>query len=564
MKRKEKWKLMIEKGDGMMDRIGTEKILAMAVLLMMCVAGAGFGATAATSTSTSAAVLQVADTSTVPATVYPGTSGYAKLTLQNTGQETATGMTVYYSDSQSFLQQSMPGGDISAGSTSQITIPFKMPNEVAGGIYTIKVDIYYTSASISGVSKLATASIPIIASQYGTLEVTTGEGNKVVAPGETLQLDIAVKNKGGVVNNLVVSVPENSSFTLEGTTEKSLGNVPTDSTANVTLRLTSSSSATVGKYTIPLVFTYQDALGASSTQTLYVGPVSILEPSTQYRMSMEPGTPTEVGGQAVFDLKIENTGTNQLNAIVDVNSTGAFTPLGVTRIYFDTLEAGESASKNVTLGISNSITAGYYTLPLTITLGSGKSATQYIGIPVTATPELVVSATTTPAYLTPGSSGGKVLVQISNIGNAAIRSVYVTANRGDLQVTSSTDKFVGTLNVDDFSTFQLDVNVPRNLAAGTHSIQVTISFKDTNNVPHVVNKSVDIQVYDSATAAAAGQDVTNSTGGFGGRSRNQGVIFGLGWVQIGGIVIGLGVAGYFVRRHLLNKRKAERKKGLMA
>jgi hypothetical protein len=506
--------------------------LALIALVIVFVGGIAF---AAPTNNQSNVALQVTDYSLVPPAVYPGTSGYAKLTVTNTGTDGATGVTVYYDYSQSSTQLFTYTGDISGGSSEQVTIPFKVPQQVPSGIYLINVNIYYTSSS-SSQQKQTSISIPIIVSQYEALEVTTlGGGREVIAPGEAFQLQLSVNNTGGVVNNLLVTTPQNSSFSLEGTTQKSIGNIASGMSTNVTIDLISASTASLGQYTIPLVFTYQDASGNTTALTLYVGPVSILEASTQFRLSMNPLTPVEVGSQAVLQLTIENMGTSPLSAVVDVNATSAFTPIGVSRLYFESIRSGESVSKNVTVGVSNSVSAGYYELPVVISLSSGSVVTQDVGVPVTATPDLTITAS---------SQSGVVTVQISNTGNAPIRSVYVTASSNDFTIIGGSDKFVGTLNVDDFTTISLTVGAQR-AGASNHTITVTTSFKDSNNIPHVVTKDVEV-------GAAASGNFTSAT--FGNR-RNTGVIFGLDWTEIiGGIVVI--VIAYLAYRHF-RKRGAK-------
>ncbi len=533
-----------------------KRVLMVFALVAMCVGGIFSAATdSGSSSSGSSTVLQITGYSTVPEKVYPGTSGYAQLTVQNTGTDTATGITVYYNYLDSTLPSSLSAGDISAGSSSQVSVPFKVPQQVSTGLYAVNVDVYYTTLT-SSQAKKTSVSIPLIVSQYEALEVTThSTGGKVVAPGESIQLDLEVTNKGGVVNNLIISTLQNSSFSLEGTTEKSVGSIVSDSSKNVTLSLTASSTATVGKYTVPLLFTYQDALGTVTTQTLYIGPVSILEPSSQYRLLMDPLTPTEIGSQAVFALTIENTGNSALVAVVDLNSTSAFTPLGVTKVYFDTIGPGQSVSKNVSIGISSSISAGYYTLPIAITLDSGKSASQTVGIPVTATPNVTINADV---------QEGKVVVQISNTGNVAIRSVYANAESKDVALTGTTDKFIGTLNVDDFATFTLTTGAQKSAGAGTQAvmgagkraIQVTVSFKDSNNQVHTVKKDVDLQAYDASTTASTGSMPFGQAGAARTGRVAQGAIFGINPLFLGVGAVILAVVAYFVyKRFKKNKEK---------
>jgi len=84
------------------------------------------------------------------------------------------------------------------------------------------------------------------------------------------------------------------------TTQKSVGNIAANSSVKVPLVLIASSETAVGTCNIPITFTYQDALQRPSVDTLYVGPVSVLEAGSQYRLTLEPIATVEIGSQAAF------------------------------------------------------------------------------------------------------------------------------------------------------------------------------------------------------------------------------------------------------------------------
>lgn len=534
-----------------------EKMIFLLALMVLCTAGFAAAASSSDSgiSSTSNAVLQITSYSVVPEKIYPGTSGYATITVQNTGTEVATAVSAYYNYLDTGKYFSVTSGDISSGSSSQISIPFKVPGQVVTGLYTINVDVQYSSGS-SGSSKKTSISVPLVLSQYEALEVNTLSSNrKTISPGDSIELLLQIKNKEGVVNDLLVSTPENSSFSIRGTTSKSIGNIASGSSVNNTVELVASSSATVGQYTVPLLFTYKDVLGSTVTQTLYVGPVSILESSSQFRLNMQPITPTEVGAQASFRITLENTGTSAMNAVVDLNETSTFVPLGVTRIYFDSIEPGQNVSETVSIGISSSTSAGYYSLPVSITLGSGKITTQYVGVPVTATPSITFSVDTQSSTLAPGTQNGKVVIQISNTGNAAIRSVYAKAEPKELKISGAADKFIGTLNVDDYASFQLSVSVPANVKSGTQIIPVTVTYKDGNNQQYTVKKDVEVEVGGAGMTPSAG---TTAANGFAGARRPQSGLFGFDPLVLGGAGIVLATVAYLAYKRF-RKNKQEKK-----
>ncbi|VVB68363.1 Uncharacterised protein [Candidatus Norongarragalina meridionalis] len=247
--------------------------------------------------------------------------------------------------------------------------------------------------------------------------------------------------------------------------------------------------------------------------------------------SFEPLTPVEIGSEAVFKLTLKNTGARALSATVDINSTDALTPLGVQRLYFDRIDPNAEASMNVTLGVSPSKSAGYYTLSLTLTPNIGNASVYKAGVVVEATPEITVSMEQT-------TTGSQVL--IANTGNTAIRSVYASAGQSGRTLA---EDFIGTLNVDDFATLSVTQQ--------TSQLDVEVSFRDGNNVQHVLRQTV------SASGAAA--NATSARTQFQRNGSNNQLIPGIrlttstgpDYVQIAAIVIILGGVGYVVYRKLL-------------
>ncbi len=512
------------------------------ILLCCLLMSIGFAAS-------SSAAIQVNSYSTVPTAVYPGTTGQLQITLLNSGVDTATNVVVNYkTTSQNDYTQVNPG-DIGPGSTATISLPFLVPQNVGSGFFVMYININYLDATTS-VGKVTPVSIPIVVSQHQILAVNTGSVSpQTISPGDPLSVRIQIINTGGTMNSVVINTPTNSSFTLEGTTQQVVGDVPSNGSKNVLVNLRSSSTSTTGKYTIPLTISYQDALQNTVTQTAYVGPISVSESSAQFRIYLTPITTTEVGSEAKFALTLENRGSSSSSAVVDINQganqSSVFTPIGPTRIYFDSIDAGQNATQTITIGVGATSAAGYYNMPITVS-ANGNSYVQDLGIIVEATPQVTISTSTQPQFLTSGSSG-TALIQIANTGNGPIRSVYVsTASTDSINIVGATDKFVGTLNVDDSATFQLTINVRNSATQGSNTLPIKIVFKDATDQEHTIIKNVDVPIYSQSDAATYGA-FSNSTG-FGGRNRGgNGGLFGLGLIPtiiIAVIVIILGYFGY--------------------
>ena len=527
-------------------RFYREPIVWLVLIVLLANAGYAF--------SGGGAALQVSSYETVPSTIYPGTTGTLQLSIQNTGSATASPVTIYYSLPGVSGTSSTSPGDIGPSSTAIVSVPFSIP-DTASGVYVIPVNIYYEGGNDSSSIKSTPFSISLLVAQHQVLEVKTRSIKPGVAlPGDKITAYLTLVNTGGVVNNVVITPSDNSSFNLDGTTQLTAGNVPRGSEKNISVPLVLSSTASKGKYSIPLTVSYQDSLQTTKSQTVKIGPVVVSDFSGQFRIYLDSLNPVEVGSEAKFALTLENIGTSDTSAAVTINQTSVFTPIGVSRIYFDDIPAGDNLTETMILGIEPTTTAGYYKIQLGIE-SNGNTYAQDVGLVVTATPELEISAETSPQLITTSSQTAKVTVHISNSGNSAVRSVYVKAgSTKDLPLSGTTDKFIGTLNVDDYSTLQVTAIIPTRLAPGDYQLPVTVTFKDTKNGLHTVNKSVDISVYsdsgsasfgaaNSADSSAAGPSATTTGAGI--RRPGNGGFFGLGLLQWGIVIAVVAVVGYF-------------------
>ncbi|MCX6776073.1 MAG: hypothetical protein NT130_04475 [Candidatus Micrarchaeota archaeon] len=515
----------------------SKDLICLLVLVAMC------------SIAFSEATLQVTNYSIMPSLVYPGTFGYIQITLKNTGDAKAQSPTAYYE--LAGVASSLAIGDINAGGSTQISIPFRIPQGSGGTIQIDRINIYYSYSAQSGTSQVevTSVSVPMQVSQEGVLQVRTLSLDKTsIAPGEKLSLNLELINGGGVVNDLVVTTEDNSSFSIYGATQQVIGSIPSNSSVNVSIDLLSSSLTTSGTYNVPLVFTYQDAINNRVEDTLYIGPVSVLEESSQYRLYLEPLTPVEIGSKAVFNLTLKNMGSNMISALVDMNSTEVFTPIGIQKIYFDSIAPGSSRSTNITLGVASSKSAGYYTFQLTLTPSAGKSITYDAGVIVDATPELTLSLKT--------QSSGSMELQIANTGNTAVRSVYVRMKPHGSS-TGATESFLGTLNVDDIETVDLSSSI-----SGT--IDVEITFRDSNNIRQTITRELGTTSNFNSTVEGT-QGGLNNSRSFG-SGRPQGGIAGLttgsiDWGQIAltiGTLVLLIVGAWFAYKRFGKKKRQEK------
>jgi hypothetical protein len=518
-------------------------VLGMIFLALLAFASVGYSAgSGSASTSTSTSALQVVTYSTIPATVYPGTTAQLQLTIENSGSGDADGVTANYQVPGQNGYSSIYVGNIGSGSTAIASVPFTVPQNATSGYFVININIAYTSASSTpgaSAAENAPISIPVPIEQHDILSATTlSVTPQAFPPGGSTTAQLGIANTGGVMDNVVISMPNSSVFSIAGGSQISVGNVPSGASENVSLNLISSSSAPAGEYTIPVLVTYQDALQNTISQTISVGPVNMETASSQMRVFFVPITPTEVGSQAQFALTLENMGGSVSSAVVDLaaglSQSSDFIPIGPSQVYFDNIAPGANQTQVVTLGVDETLVTGDYNFPVNIT-SNGNSFIENIGLLVNATPEFVVTTQTTPATVGSGSSGVAVSAQISNVGNGPVRSVYVMASpiKG-LTLTGPTSQFIGTLNVDDYASLQLTVNVAPGLAPGAYEIPIAIQFKDSKNEQQTVTEyaEVDVSAYSGTSSGT-----TSGTSAYG--SRRSSGLFGLGNIPliVGALVV---------------------------
>jgi len=495
-------------------------------------------------------MLQVSNYTLIPGEIYPGTIGYAQLMITNVGDATAGAVTTHYN--YNVGGESVDSvGDIAAGSSARVLVPFQI-HQQGGTIQVLSVDVYYVSSSNTGQSSLKSSiSIPLLVSQYSPLEVRTlSKDHGTISAGEDIVFTLGISNTGGVMNNLIISMPENSSFSIMGNSQLNVGNVPADSNVTTYLSLSSSSDSKTGSYSVPVVFSYQDASSIPHNQTLMIGPLSVLDSTSQYRISLVPMQQVEIGSDVPFNLTITNTGSSPISGIVVINSTSIFTPIGMQKVYFDMVPPGASVSQEVNIGVSSSAGSGFYTIPLTLTTSNGNPAAFQAGVMVSATPEITVSL---------DSSSGTPQVTVANTGNSQIRSVYVSVTPEGSQ--TSTESFVGTLNVDDFASVSLGTGTFR-------SVSVRIRFRDSDNQEQSVTKTLQPTSGNSSFVQQGGRNGTGASGNFSRTQSPLGFLLGpssrngsstgpdLTTMVIAGIVV-VAIVGYGVYHFVWKKRKAK-------
>ncbi len=310
--------------------------------------------------------------------------------------------------------------------------------------------------------------------------------------------------------------------------EFGLGDIQPGSPAPVTVDFTVPDTTKPGSY---YVFAYAAAHGTPQTQVAEI-PLTINEPVLSNALMARIGTfPAAYAGESVeVPIKITNVGSLPAQDVVIrvvFGSGNALTPLSTDRAYIASIDANQTVNTTFSIGVNAQASAGFYPLTLllyynvdkvaqpTVNQTFGLQTLSKTGLLLTLDRPTVSNGTTT------------MLVTVANVGDTAVRGVYVTASSNDYSFSTTPEKFVGTLNLDDSATLSLTAT-PKNGAAGT--LHVTVTYKDALNIEHTQNQDF---TADSTTAAASNLPNGAAKGQrFGNRNGNSSLPFGLSLLEI--------------------------------
>ena len=502
--------------------------------------------------ATASPVVALSDYSISPSIVTPGTVGSVSITFVNNGNTVASDLSVYYGPLDGTAATGPKNaGDLAEGTKTTIIVPFIAPDTYDTGVYSLPLQVFY------GSSNSANFVVPVTVSKPSILQVLTNNvSKKAVKPGDEFEVSITINNIGGTVRDVSLTLPQNASFQFSGVSKYVLSSLQSNSSADFTLKMISSTSMSTGTYSAPVIVTYTDKLGTTSLESVAVGPVNVVDLSTLFSVSAEPITDAEVGSTLRLNVTLSNNGhEDESDVSVEPLSSTDIIPIGSTSVSFDTVPAKGQTSRIVLFGIDPLASSGYYSIPMKIRLGTGQSFNTSVGILVQAASKLSVTSETSPTTITPGSTAD-LTVKLSNVGDSAIRSVIVTLSSDTVIITSGKENFLATLNVDDTSSAVAKVRASSSVKPEDNALTATITFKDSNNQEHTVEKTI----YLSTSAAGSVQSstgVTTSNGTYQFRNNSQQGLMGLLPYAIGAVVIA--VVGFFGYRWWKGKKGAKKR-----
>ena len=292
-------------------------------------------------------------------------------------------------------------------------------------------------------------------------------------------------------------------------------------------------------------------------------PFTVNEPNLANALVANIGAIPQANAGETIDVPVNITNVGSLPAsdvVVQMkfDTSNAIVPMGADRVYISEIPANSTATADFLVGLSPQATPGFYPMTMGILYKIDKSiqpqVNQTFGLKVNAQTGLLVTSVVLPSSASTASStssttsaaGTPVEITIANTGDTAVRGVYVSATSTDFYFSGTSDKFIGTLNLDDSSTLDLTLIPSATARNGSSAIVVHTSYKDELNAVHTQDQQISISRNGANSAGFSGGNGTaGSNQRFGKTSTNSGLnFFGFSPLEIIGM-IAIVILGYF-------------------
>ncbi|MBZ0294537.1 MAG: hypothetical protein K8L99_18375, partial [Anaerolineae bacterium] len=296
-----------------------------------------------------------------PDPAVPGQPVTVQATLSNTGNETASQVTVRITGSENLLLAGGQGdtftiGDIPAGATVPVEMYMVVSTTAKSGPQPQAFTISYLQG---GETQTKEGSITIPVAQVEVPEAllllaSYDTGQEILSPGDRFTLSMQLRNVGDAdANNLLLTFgtvetsssgsgsDSDSGSTSGGSTSSTtsistdfaplgtggrlfLGAIPAGGASNAIQQdFIVSGSVKSGIYNLPLTLSYQKEDGTNVQETLFAGVVVIVPPRMQITLDSPLPETVNVGEPLPISLTLFNAGSEQVdftNATVEVNN----------------------------------------------------------------------------------------------------------------------------------------------------------------------------------------------------------------------------------------------------
>ncbi|VVC04720.1 Uncharacterised protein [Candidatus Burarchaeum australiense] len=458
-----------------------------------------------------------------PSTLRPGVSGTASFVVTNTGTTSITGLSFDISGyGFDLAQKQIVIGDIGAGGSTQVTVPFKIRSDIPAGIYTLQASTLLSlSTGGTATSTVArTFTIPVTVSNPANFDVVSSTNVSTIGLGDSVKVHLIITNTGGTASNVRLSA-NSSNFLIKDASQIVLGDIAAGERVEADVTFVSSSSLTGGTYSIPVKITYEDALGTTNSDGAALGPVRVMDTGVDFMLSATTGGDVHPGDRFPLRLVLDNSGTgvaysSALSVKGASTSSGYFTVVGSADQEIGDFAAGDRKVVNYDVGVDGATPPGYYALNVTLEYvseqGQSLKLSKQLGIEVVGRYDVSVIGETSPKPVVAGRVYSLSL-QVSNTGTGDLKAVSAELLSNDqIQLIGTPYGFIGELKDGDYSSAQYDIYVKPGLAPGRYPLKVNVSFFDAYNREHDVMKLAYVDIVSPDIAALASGAASGPSG----------------------------------------------------
>jgi len=409
-------------------------------------------------------------------TFKPGTSGVITMTVANpisssgaSYRMTSISATVY-PPPEITMSGNIDIGDIEAGGSTLVSIPFAVKSGAKSGVYTVDLRFsgYSSSPTSTGQDVYSkSVTIPITVVDIPVFTFTSDKG--VIGGIEDISLSMA--NNGGPARNMRLRISDSSPVTLYKTSEIFVGDL--NGTRAIPLTLDARSAAD-GAVDIPFNLTYEDELGISHS-TIGTLRFTVKNEVLDLRFNQLAPLTTRKDG----DLSLEVVNNGQALSDVKLSFTNSSLRLkDKSYIQVGDLAAGQKVQ--LSAAVSNELTPGTNLVNAKIEwVDKDIRKEQFIDIPITiaSDADVAVYLESKPTPLLAGQEH-TISVLVSNTGSYSIDNVDVgIQSDGLIPMDITPRQYIGSLAKDDFSTVQFKM---RAAPPGTYPIAINVRYRDAS------------------------------------------------------------------------------------
>ena len=327
-----------------------------------------------------------------------------------------------------------------------------------------------------------------------------------VVPGTTATVFIQIENTEDILQEEVtITLKDEFPFTIEGEKIKNIGNINKFGKALAEFTISIEPSAETKEYDLPItISTKNQPNGVTRDYSITVsGKDPLIKAINLTQDELAPGQAKEI------NITLKNVGTSTAyDIILEVQEERTVTqggivvereilPLGAATAYVEKIIPGGEATMQIKLLANREAELRSHVLPIEISYrksnGERETTTSYIGINITG-PVNIDSTIKENADKLIAGQPSTLTVELFNKGDG--KAQYTTTDvETSIGTIARSKQFIGTLEPNDVDSFNIQITPNIETKTGEYTIELKISYQDTDAEIKTKTLSLPIKVY---------------------------------------------------------------------